>query len=52
MNKTNTITLRVTDEEKELIFDKAKSFNMKVSDYIRFVSMNTKDITREVVPNK
>lgn len=48
MNKEETIALRVTKEEKEVIFEKAKSFNMKVSDYIRFVSMNTKEIKTEI----
>jgi uncharacterized protein (DUF1778 family) len=47
MNKETTITLRVSDEEKKVIKEKAKSFDMKVSDYIRFTAMNTTEIKKE-----
>jgi uncharacterized protein (DUF1778 family) len=47
MNKDEIIALRVSKEEKKVISEKAKSFEMKVSDYIRFVAMNTKEIKKE-----
>lgn len=49
MNKSNWIRVRVTDEEKSVIYERAKYFEMKVSDYVRFVSMNTKEIKKEEI---
>ena len=46
-NKTEMIGVRVTNEEKELIFSKADSFGMKVSDYLRFVGIHTKELKQE-----
>lgn len=49
MNKDTCLRIRINNEEKKLIYEKAKSFNMKMSDYVRFVSLNTKEIKREEI---
>lgn len=36
-NKTDTVLLRVTPEEKKLITEKAKACGMKMSEYIRVI---------------
>jgi uncharacterized protein (DUF1778 family) len=47
-NKTEDIRIRVTPEEKKIILENATKNNMKVSDYIRQVSIHTKEIKTEI----
>jgi len=39
---SNTINIRCTPEEHEAIANKAKSYGMSISEYVRFVSLNAK----------
>ena len=39
-NKERAINVRITDKEYKLIQDKARTLNMKLSEYVRFVALN------------
>jgi antitoxin component of RelBE/YafQ-DinJ toxin-antitoxin module len=41
MTKQTTIQVRIDEQEKSEIKSKADSLNMTISEYIRFVSLNT-----------
>ena len=47
-NRTEDIRIRVTPDEKKLILENATKNNMKMSDYVRQVSIHTKEIKTEV----
>lgn len=39
------IRIRINEEEKKLVAEKAKEFKfLNMSDYIRFVALNTKEV--------
>jgi uncharacterized protein (DUF1778 family) len=46
-DKTRALNIRIDDMEYKLIQGKAKALNMKLSEYIRFVALNT-EITVKV----
>ena len=45
MNKDTEVRFRVSDEEKELIKQKAKEAGMKMSEYVRYTALGTTNIT-------
>jgi len=47
MNKETEIRFRVSNEEKELIKQKAKLAGMKMSEYVRFTALGTTTINIE-----
>lgn len=52
MKRDQTIVVRLTKEEKELIMDKAKELNIKCSDLIREGTFNYINNTKRVyIPN-
>jgi len=48
VNRTDDIRIRVTPDEKKLILENATKNNMKMSDYVRQVSLGTREVTVEV----
>jgi uncharacterized protein (DUF1778 family) len=46
--RTDDIRVRVTPEEKKLILENAEKNEMKMSDYVRHVSLGTREVKLEV----